>query len=93
MALFLDYADRRNLDIALFAIAACAVGAGLAITRLIETYGRPLPVLGSGEDWNAAATTGTSANWSPDMPESWTQAAPAPNRTDRWDEGPWGSAR
>jgi len=93
MVLFLDYADRRNLDIALFAIAACAIGGGLMITRLIETYGRPLPALGSGEDWNAAATTGTSANWSPDMPESWTPPTPAQNRTDRWDEGPWGSAR
>jgi ribose/xylose/arabinose/galactoside ABC-type transport system permease subunit len=93
MALFLDYADRRDFDIALFAIAACAIGAGLGVSRLIETYGRPLPVFGGDEDWNAAATTGTTANWSPDMPESWSPNMPAQNRTDRWDEGPWGSAR
>jgi hypothetical protein len=93
MALFLDYQDRRNFDIALFAIAACAVGGGLIVTRLIETYGRPLATPGTGEDWNAAATTGTTANWSPEMPESWTPNMPAQNRTDRWDEGPWGSAR
>ena len=41
MALFLDYAQRRNFDIALFAIAAATVGAGLIVTRLVETYGRP----------------------------------------------------
>jgi hypothetical protein len=93
MALFLDYADRRDFDIALFATAACAIGAGLVVTRLVETYGRPLPVLGGAEDWNAAPAGGTGANWSPEMPESWTPTTPPQNRTDRWDEGPWGSAR
>ena len=42
--LFLDYSARRDLDIALFAIAAALIGAGLVVTRLIETSGRPLPV-------------------------------------------------
>ena len=42
LTLFLDYADRRNFDIALFAIAACAIGGGLIVTRLVETYGRRL---------------------------------------------------
>jgi len=92
MALFLDYANRRNFDIALFAIAAGAVGGGLVVTRLIETYGRPLPV-GGVEEWNAAPTTGTTANWSPEMPESWTPNVPTQGRSDRWDEGPWGSIR
>jgi ribose/xylose/arabinose/galactoside ABC-type transport system permease subunit len=93
MALFLDYSNRRNFDIALFAIAACAIGGGLAVTRLIETYGRPLPMAGGVEDWAAAPTTGTTANWSPEMPESWTPNVPTQGRSDRWDEGPWGSTR
>jgi hypothetical protein len=93
MALFLDYSDRRNFDIALFAVAACAIGGGLVVTRLIETYGRPLPVAGADEDWNGAPTTGTTANWSPEMPESWSPGAQPQGRSDRWDEGPWGSAR
>lgn len=91
MALFLDYADRRNLDIALFAIAACAIGGGLVITRLIETYGRPLAADGPEPDWNGAATNGTAANWSPEMPETFTPGTPTQNP--RWDEGPWGSGR
>jgi hypothetical protein len=92
MALFLDYQGRRNLDIALFAIGACAIGGGLVITRLVETYGRPLPGDAADEDWNAAATTAASGNnWSPEMPEtSWSPGTQAPSR---WDEGPWGTGR
>lgn len=92
MTLFLDYSDRRDLDIALFAVAACAIGAGLIVSRLVETYGRPLPVPAVGEDWNAAASVGTT--WSPDMPETWaTSATPPQSTAGRWDEGPWGGTR
>ena len=91
LTLFLDYAARRDLDIALFAIAACALGGGLIVTRLVETYGRPLPVPAM-TDWNAAASAGTT--WTPDMPEQWsTSAEPPESRPIRWDEGPWGTAR
>lgn len=89
MTLFLDYAGRKHFDIALFATAACVLGGGLIATRLVETYGRPLAATG-GEDWNAAPTTGPS--WSPDLPENWTPTTTA-SRTDRWDDGPWGSSR
>jgi ribose/xylose/arabinose/galactoside ABC-type transport system permease subunit len=88
LTLYLDYAARRHYDIALFATAACLLGAGLVITRLVETYGRPLGS-GAGTDWNAAPVTGP--NWSPDLPANWspTTAAATP---DRWDDGPWGSS-
>jgi hypothetical protein len=91
MALFLDYSDRRNFGIALFAIAACAVGGGLIITRLVETYGQPLPDTDVDDDWNASAPADT-ANWPPDLPDSWP-GAPAQNRSDRWDDSPWGGTR
>ncbi len=91
LTLFLDYAARRDFDIALFAIAACAIGGGLIVTRLVETYGRPLPVPAV-TDWNATTSTGT--HWTPDMPQQWsTSAEPPDNRPLRWDEGPWGSGR
>ncbi len=93
LTLFLDYVDRRNLDIALFAVAAATIGFGLVVTRLVETYGRPLPVAGPDEDWQAAATGAGAAAWRPDLPETWTPASSAPNGTDRWDDGPWGSSR
>ncbi|GIM97566.1 ABC transporter permease [Paractinoplanes toevensis] len=86
--LYLDWSNRKGLDIALFATAACVLGGGLIVTRLVESFGRPLPP--AGDDWNAAPTT-AATNWTPDL-ESWTPAATA-NRTDRWDDGPWGSSR
>jgi hypothetical protein len=90
MTAFLDYADRRELHIALFAVAAVAVGAGLIVTRLVETYGRSLSG-GTFDDWNGAATTGTS--WRPDLMDNWTTNPPNQQRGDRWDDGQWGSAR
>ncbi len=87
MTLFLDYADRRDLGIALFAIAACTVASGLVVTRLIETYGRLLPQ--PGEDWQPPAT---AENWSPDLPETWSPAVPAPATSDRWLDDRWGQS-
>jgi hypothetical protein len=88
MTMFLNYLTRRDLDISLFAIGACAIGGGLIVTRLIETYGKPLAAGSVGDDWNAAPAT-ANPNWNPDLPESWTPAAPNQASTDRWDEGPW----
>jgi hypothetical protein len=93
IALFLDYAARRDFDIALFAIAACAIGGGLIVTRLVETYGKPLSAAEVDEDWNGAPSTGVT-NWQPDMPDTWTPPpSPPVERSERWDDGPWGSTR
>ncbi|HET6479991.1 MAG TPA: ABC transporter permease [Actinoplanes sp.] len=89
LTLFLAYADQRDFNISLFAIAACVFAGGLIVTRLVETYGRPLPVAGPA-DWNAAPST--AANWSPDLPETWSTGNTTPS-TDRWDAGPWGTSR
>lgn len=88
MALFLDYAQRRNFDIALFAIAAATIGAGLIVTRLVETYGRPLPAPGAGDDWQS----GTGDTWSPDLPETWSPAVRTQGRPDRWGDDRWGQS-
>ena len=89
LTLFLDYAGRKDLHISLFAIAACLFGAGLIVTRLVETFGRPLSP--SSDDWDAAPA-GTGGNWSPHLPETWSGGS-ASTRTERWDDGPWGSSR
>ncbi|GIF25277.1 hypothetical protein BJ973_007529 [Actinoplanes tereljensis] len=86
--LYLDWSNRKSLDIALFATAACVLGGGLIVTRLVESFGRPLAPAAA--DWNAAPTT-AATNWTPDL-ENWTPAT-ATGRTDRWDDGPWGSSR
>jgi ribose/xylose/arabinose/galactoside ABC-type transport system permease subunit len=89
MALFLDYADRRDFGIALYATAACTVAVGLVVTRLIETYGRPVQQAGDGEDWQGA---GNGENWQPDMPETWSPSVPAQAGTDRWLDDRWGQS-
>jgi hypothetical protein len=90
LALFLDYAGRKDFEIALFAIAACLLGGGLIVTRLVETYGRPFS-RGVGANWGAAPAT-NATNWTPDLPGTWTPATTAAP-AERWDEGPWGSSR
>jgi hypothetical protein len=92
MAMFLDYVTRRDLDISLFAIGACAIGGGLIVTRLVETYGKPLVAEGVGDDWNAAPAS-ANPNWNPDLPDSWAPTVPNQSRSDRWDDGPWGGNR
>ncbi|GAB1694866.1 ABC transporter permease [Krasilnikovia sp. M28-CT-15] len=93
MTLFLDYADRRGFNIALFATAACTIGGGLIVTRLVETYGRTLTVADAAPDWEPEAPADT-ATWRADLPETWTGAGVgAQRRGERWDEGPWGSGR
>jgi hypothetical protein len=91
LTLFLDFAGRKDYDIALFATAACVLGGGLIVTRLVETYGRPLD-RGVGVDWNSGTPTSTATNWTPDLPENWTPATTA-TRAEPWDDGPWGSSR
>ncbi|MFG1605820.1 ABC transporter permease [Actinoplanes sp. NPDC049265] len=86
LTLFLDYADRRDLDIAMYAIAAALLGAGLVVTRLIETYGRPQPTIGYDDDWQMTAAP-SAGTWHPDQPETWQQPPAQPQqRADRWDD-------
>jgi hypothetical protein len=90
LTLFLDYSARRNLDIALFAMAATMIAAGLVVTRLVETFGRPQPVAGADEDWQPTTTGAGATAWNPELPE---MAPDTRKRTDRWDDGPWGASR
>lgn len=90
LTLFLDYSDRQHYAISLFAIAAAVFGGGMIVTRLVETYGRPFGA-GAGGDWNSPPATNGS-NWTPDLPENWTPTTTAA-RSERWDDGPWGSSR
>ncbi|WIM96237.1 ABC transporter permease [Actinoplanes oblitus] len=91
LTIFLDYQTRKQLDIALFAIAGAVFAAGLVATRIVESYGR-LASAAKSEDWNAAPSSGLS-NWSPTLPETWNTPAAPPARGDRWDDGPWSATR
>lgn len=89
LTLFLDWSDRKELNISIWAIAAALLAAGMLATRLVEAFGRPAARADS-EEWASTPATST-ANWTPDL-ESWTPTTTAatPNR---WDAGPWGTNR
>jgi hypothetical protein len=88
LTLFLDWSDREKQNISIFAVAGGVLAAGMAVTRLVERFGRAAVPLA--EDWNAAPTT-TPTNWSPEL-ESWSPAT-ATATPNRWDAGPWGTSR
>ncbi|MDP9798232.1 ribose/xylose/arabinose/galactoside ABC-type transport system permease subunit [Catenuloplanes nepalensis] len=81
LTLFLRYQDLESWDISVYATAAVAVGGGLVVTRLVETFGRPAPAPDTQWTEPPAATT-----WQAPPAEP----GPAP-RTDPWDSTRWGS--
>ncbi|WP_051799400.1 ABC transporter permease [Catenuloplanes japonicus] len=81
LVLFLRYQELESWDISTYATAAVAVGGGLVVTRLVETFGRPAPAPDTQWTEPASATT-----WQAPEPEP----GPAP-RTDPWDSSRWGS--
>ena len=61
LTLVVWYAEAANWRISLYALAAGAVAIGLVVTRLVETFGRPLPVDDdSPDDWSDVGVPGTS---------------------------------
>ncbi|MFC7550317.1 ABC transporter permease [Plantactinospora sp. GCM10030261] len=96
LTLFLRYEDERGWDIALTAIAAVTVAAGLVVTRLVESLGRPRRVVGEFDaDW--ATDSGGSGGWSTgslEHPSAWSAALPpqpAEPRPDPWGMDRWGA--
>ncbi|MFI5840799.1 ABC transporter permease [Catenuloplanes sp. NPDC051500] len=81
LVLFLRYQELENWDISTYATAAVAVGGGLVVTRLVETFGRPAPAPDTRWTEPPSATA-----WQAPEPEP----SPAP-RADPWDSTRWGS--
>ncbi|MDG4768453.1 ABC transporter permease [Solwaraspora sp. WMMD406] len=92
LTIFIRYAELRDLDIALYATAAVTVAVGLAVTRLIETYGRPVPARmdefdddpaddgqWQGEHGEQDESRSTTTAWNSGRPvqESWSSTLPA----------------
>ncbi|MEV7231571.1 ABC transporter permease [Polymorphospora sp. NPDC051019] len=97
VTLFITYAAERGWDISLYAVAAATIVAGLVVSRLVETFGRPRSATVRDEDWlNEPAITRTSG-WSElrsQDPDSWSSGLPpqpADRRLDSWGSGRWGS--
>ncbi|MFC8300570.1 ABC transporter permease [Micromonospora orduensis] len=89
-----EYAPERGWTLSTWALGGAAVGVGLLVTRLVETFGRPRT--GAVPDRSEPVADGTIStgwamppsqsvdNWPPTLP---TPAAPQP--TDPWREPRW----
>lgn len=89
---YLDVTDRR---VSQLATAAVAIGVGLVVTRLVESFGRPPGSVDREVDrWrtispgSAPATLSMSASdnggWSNSRTTGWTSPLPASSAEDRW---------
>ncbi|MEU8084225.1 ABC transporter permease [Micromonospora sp. NPDC049101] len=97
VTVFRAYAPERGWTLSTWAVGGAVLGAGLLVTRLVETFGRPRP---GSTDKPEPVTDGTIStgwtmpqsqsvdNWPPTLP---TPAAPQPVdpwRDPRWEDGP-----
>lgn len=93
ITLFLRYEDETDWDISSLAIAAGVLLAGVVVTRVVETYGRPRSRDESvdEDEWTDTSSTGWDSgrrtdSWATPLPTQTTAA-----RTDPWDSDRWGT--
>ncbi len=94
ITLVIKYGDAANLKISQYAVAAVAVAGGLAVTRLVESFGRPRSarVTDPLDEWAEdppsaaarAADVGGSSGWSASRQTGWTSQLPARSTDDTW---------
>ncbi|WP_406073318.1 ABC transporter permease [Micromonospora sp. NBC_01638] len=97
VTVFQAYAPERGWTLSIWAIGGAALGVGLLVTRLVETFGRPRPgstdkpePVGDGTisaGWSIPQAQPVD-NWPPTLP---TPAAPQPVdpwRDPRWEDSP-----
>lgn len=95
VTLSMMYADGRGWDLSLYAVAAALIAAGLVVSRLVETFGRPRSATVSDEEWLVEPAPAWSVSRS-DPRESWSTGLPAQpkdsSRVDPWGSGRWGAS-
>ncbi|GIJ34114.1 ABC transporter permease [Micromonospora sediminimaris] len=92
IGLFLAYAESRSWTVSYWAVGGAALAVGLIVTRLVERYGRPLPVFGAPPPPPTEPNTG--AGWSVTQPQpvgDWPPVLPAQPSVSGTD--PWGARR
>ena len=103
LVLFMTYDDAEKWRISLYATAGVLVCAGLIVTRVVETLGRPRSardVVDDDLDDDGWTTTGgtpstTDPGWSSTRQDSWSSALPGQSSsgrtTDLWADDRWGT--
>ena len=80
IALLIRYGEVAGWKISIWLIGAGAVGVGLIVTRLVETFGRPLAIdEDSADDWSDVGV-GSATGWStaPASDDPWAGFSTAP---------------
>jgi hypothetical protein len=94
LTLFITYADRRGLHIALTATAAVTLAGGVLVTRLVESYGRPRPAVEPDDQWEHEPASATPT-WTTPRTEREPWSSPLPTQPaegrDPWDSDRWGN--
>ena len=82
IVLLVRYSNAEKWNVSLLAVAAFSIGGGLVVTRLVETFGRPRPVIEEPEEpldisdstgWTTGSRTG-----------GWTSQLPARTTDEGW---------
>ncbi len=94
IVMFLKYSEGEDWRLSPFAAAAGVLAAGLVVTRLVETYGRPLAERADGDDdWRSEPAPHLVGRPPVDRPEHWSStlpALPADGGAGAWDDERWG---
>jgi len=96
VTLVIQFGQAADWRLSPYAVAAVTIAAGLVVTRLVETFGKPL-LTPDEETWSSEATStwtgGTgwgssdAGSWSSSLPTQPTVTRPDPWQDDRWGAG------
>jgi len=97
LALVIKLGEAADWRVSPYAVAAATLIAGLIVTRLVETFGRPLMSLDE-ESWTAEATsTWSGGGWTGPEAGSWSASLPSQtttaSRPDPWQDDRWSTNR
>ena len=81
IVLLVRYSSAEKWNVSLLAVAAFAIGGGLVVTRLVETFGRPRPLIEEPEEPLEVGET-TTGGWS--RTGGWTSQLPARTTDEGW---------
>ncbi|MER7891871.1 ABC transporter permease [Micromonospora sp. NPDC094482] len=94
---FVAYAQARGWTVSRWALGGAALGVGLLVTRLVERFGRPGPVIADAPEpvSDGAISSGWAMprpravdNWPPALPTPSAESPVDPWRSPRWEDEP-----
>ncbi len=93
ITLLITYSQLEDWGIALSVLGAGAIATGLIVTRLVETFGRPLSLDDGPDDWSDVGIASTT-NWSTTTTspaDTWSGLSAQPTSPATTTSSPWGA--